>query len=190
MLPACVTLAEIALERRPALFSDATRIFYETSYVRTFESRAASGAFFARWFGNYAKSQADAFFIALDAREQAVAYLAGCIDSFSAATACIRDAIDYYTPAFSSALQDYPSHFHINVEPSFQGKGIGRHLVDRFSRLCRDSGSAGMHVVTNEASPAVKFYEACGFRRLPWPTDAASTLAVLARASFSPQQRL
>jgi ribosomal protein S18 acetylase RimI-like enzyme len=163
-------------------------IFFETANTRSFDSAEKQHAFFMRWFGHYAGSQPEAFIFALEPDGQVCGYVAGCIDSFSAASKAIIADIPYFTPPFCRALAAYPSHFHINVKPALQGKGAGRLLTSRFVQLCADSGSPGIHVVTGASSPAVKFYEACDFKRLSPGVWIGAQHAVLIRRTGAPSK--
>jgi GNAT superfamily N-acetyltransferase len=156
-------------------------IFFETANTKSFASEDDKHAFFMRWFGHYAGTQPEAFLLALTPDGQVCGYVSGCIDSFSPASEAIIGDIPYFTPAFCAALAAYPSHFHINVKPGLQGKGVGRLLTARFVQLCTDAGSPGIHVVTGASSPAVQFYEACNFRRLPPGAWIGAGHAVLTR---------
>lgn len=62
---------------------------------------------------------------------------------------------------------------HLYVAPGFQGRGIGRHVVDG---LKRDADAAGLplRLTALNGSPANDFYRACGF--LPVSTDSLDTL--------------
>jgi GNAT superfamily N-acetyltransferase len=170
---------------RPRLIREATQIFFETANIKVFESPSAREAFYQRWFGHYLAADPASFLLALDEYGAAIGYLAGCLDSFSEAARIIISDIPFYTPAFCSALRDHPSHVHINVKPGYQGKGVGRLLIARFFQLCRDRGSSGIHVVTGAKSPAVTFYQACGFTPFSVP-DAAPDLALLVYAIPAP----
>jgi ribosomal protein S18 acetylase RimI-like enzyme len=161
-------------------------IFFETANTKTFDSEEEKQAFFMRWFGHYAGTQPEAFLFALTPDGEVCGYVAGCIDSFSAASKAIIAGIPYFTPAFCAALAAYPSHFHINVKPGLQGKGVGRLLTDRFVQICERAGSPGIHVVTGASSVAVKFYEACNFKRLSLGAWAGAQHAVLVRATSAP----
>ena len=167
------------------LIHEATQIFFETAHIKVFESLSAQDAFYERWFGHYLKTDPASFLLAVDANGAAIGYLAGCLDSFSEAARIIISDISFYTPAFCSALRDHPSHFHINVKPGHQGKGVGRQLISGFFQLCRDQGSRGIHVVTGAKSRAVNFYRTCGFTPFTVP-DAALDLAVLVYAIPAP----
>jgi GNAT superfamily N-acetyltransferase len=178
-----VTLSECTAPERARLVAQAEGIFFETSHQKDFGTAAARQVFLNRWFGHYADAQPQAFLLALNAQGEVTGYLAGCLDSFSAAANLIVADIDYFTPAFCQALTNYPSHFHINVAAVCRGQGIGHRLVERFADICARAGSPGMHVVTGAASRAVRFYEACGFRQVT-PYDGASPgLAVLIRST-------
>jgi GNAT superfamily N-acetyltransferase len=182
-----VPFVEIASPQRERIAGEATEIFYETAYTRSFPSPEAKDEFHKRWFGHYLDTYPASFLLALDARGgAAVGYLAGCIDSFSEAARVIIAGIPNYTPAFLTAARDYPSHFHINVKPGHQGQGVGRLLVEHFIRQCQASGSPGIHVVTGAASRAVKFYEGCGFKRAAPFADADPGVAVLLYAVRTP----
>jgi GNAT superfamily N-acetyltransferase len=167
------------------LIREATQIFFETANIKVFESLPAQDAFYQRWFGHYLATDPLLFLLALDGNGATIGYLAGCLDSFSEAARIIISDIPFYTPAFCSALRDHPSHFHINVKPGYQGKGVGRLLIARFFNLCRDRGSPGIHVVTGAKSRAVKFYRACGFEPFAIP-KADPGLAVLVYAIPAP----
>ncbi|MGO9485926.1 MAG: N-acetyltransferase family protein [Rhodomicrobium sp.] len=178
----CVTLSESSPEEGARRLAQATQIFFETAYTTSFGSPAAKQAFLQRWFGNYAGTHPGAFLFALDENGDVTGYLAGCPDSFSPASKTILAGIDYFTASFCAALINYPSHFHINVKPGQQGKGIGHLLVARFAQMCAGGGSSGVHVVTGASSRAVKFYESCGFRPVTPYAGADPGLAVLIRA--------
>ncbi len=171
---------------RARWLAQAEAIFFGTAYTMSFSSPAAKLAFFNRWFGCYAETQPQTFLLSIGQDGDVTGYLAGSIDSYSAASKRIRAGIDYFTPAFCEALKDYPSHFHINVDPANQGQGIGHRLTVRFLDICAEAGSPGIHVVTGASSRAIKFYEACGFRRLTLQPEADAGHAVLVYATAAP----
>jgi len=179
----CVTLRLCPPAERARLLAQATDIFFETANTKSFGSAEAKHAFFMRWLGHYASIEPEGFLFALTPGGGVCGYVAGCIDSFSVGSKAIIADIPYFTPAFCTALAAYPSHFHINVMPGSQGKGIGRQLTARFVRICAEAGSPGIHVVTGASSPAVKFYEACNFKRLSPGTWIGGEHAVLARVT-------
>jgi GNAT superfamily N-acetyltransferase len=179
-----VPLTETDATERARLIREATQIFFETAHIKVFESPSVQEAFYERWFGHYLKSDPALFLLALDGNGAAIGYLAGCLDSFSEAARIIISDISFYTPAFCSALRDYPSHFHINVKPGHQGQGVGRLLLARFFRLCRERSSPGIHVVTGPKSRAVNFYRGCGF--VPFAVPEADDLALLVYAIPAP----
>ncbi len=182
----CVTLSDCSPADGARLLAQAREIFFETSLTKSFKSAASRLAFLRRWFGNYADAYPGAFLFALNDDGGVAGYIAGCPDSFSPASKTIIGDIGYFTPSFCDALKNYPSHFHINVRPGLQGKGIGHALTARFGEICASAGSPGIHVVTSATSRAVKFYEACGFKRVTPGADPG--LAVLIRATVAPQK--
>lgn len=182
----CVSLSQCSAADGARWLLQAEEIFFETAYTKDFGPGPARRAFCNRWFAHYADTQPGAFLLALTLQGSVAGYLAGCIDSFSAASGIITGDIDYFTPAFCAALKNCPSHFHINVKPESQGKGVGHKLVARFLQICAEAGSPGIHVVTGASSRAVRFYEACGFRQVIPYAGASPGLAVLVRATRAP----
>ncbi len=176
-------LTEKDAAERVRLVGEATQIFFETANIKVFDSPLVQEAFYERWFGHYLKTDPATFLLALDGNGAAIGYLAGCLDSFSQPARLIIGDISFYTPAFCFALRDYPSHFHINVKPGYQGRGLGGLLLTRFVQLCRERGARGIHVVTGTESRAVNFYRTCGFTPFTVP-DA--DLAVLVYAIPAP----
>jgi GNAT superfamily N-acetyltransferase len=174
--------------RARLLLSEAERIFFETAYTKDFASSEEKAAFRARWFGRYAELYPGAFLLALGEDRSVLGYIAGCIDSFAPASRAILGDIPNYTPEFLAAVVDYPSHLHINVLPGRQGQGIGRALITRFTGLCREHGSPGIHLVTGAVSRAVKFYESCNFKRMEI-AGLNPQLAVLTYITAAPQNR-
>jgi ribosomal protein S18 acetylase RimI-like enzyme len=161
-----LSLSELEPGERPRILEEAAAIFWVTAGSPTFDSPAEGQAFYMRWFGRYLETQPELFFLAVDDGGAAIGYLAGLLDTFSAAARPIAGDIAYYTPSFRAGVASYPSHFHINVKPGHQGKGLGRRLVERLCEDCAVAGSSGIHVVTGAQSRAVDFYRSCGFERV------------------------
>jgi GNAT superfamily N-acetyltransferase len=178
-------MSEVKAAERARRTREAAHIFFETASVQVFDSPAVRDAFYERWFGHYVDADPSLFLLALDETGGAIGYLAGCLDSFSEAARAIIGDISLYTPAFCAALRDYPSHFHINVKPGHQGRGIGRRLIERFLQLCRERGSPGIHVATGSGSRAVSLYRTCGFTPFA-PPEPDPTLALLVSAIPAP----
>ena len=61
-------------------------------------------------------------------------------------------------------VKDYWKLSHLFVSPEFQGRGIGRMLVEAAVEGCRDKGPH-FKIELNSSSNATGFYEAVGFRR-------------------------
>lgn len=64
-------------------------------------------------------------------------------------------------------VAEYPSHLHIDLLPPFQGRGLGRRLMDRLCEALAAGGSTGVHLgvsVANERATA--FYRHLGFEEL------------------------
>ncbi len=62
---------------------------------------------------------------------------------------------------------DYPAHLQINVLPAFQGRGIGRALVETELARLRGEGVRGVHVVIKQTNKdAIAFFERLGFAKI------------------------
>jgi ribosomal protein S18 acetylase RimI-like enzyme len=67
-----------------------------------------------------------------------------------------------------SGLDDFPAHLHIDILPSYQGRGNGRRLIEAFMSAAALAGAPGAHVVVAVANArAHGFYLRVGFERLP-----------------------
>ena len=77
---------------------------------------------------------------------------------------------NYRTPAI---LDRWPSHLHINLDPSARGRGVGKALIERFLHHARQKGSPGVHLAARIDNPgALRFCSSAGFReegRRPLP---------------------
>ncbi|MHC4741361.1 MAG: GNAT family N-acetyltransferase [Planctomycetota bacterium] len=67
-------------------------------------------------------------------------------------------------------VKDYWKLSHLFVLPEFQGRGIGRSLVEAAVEGCRDR-SPLKKIELNSSSDAAGFYEAAGFRQTGPPID-------------------
>jgi GNAT superfamily N-acetyltransferase len=70
-------------------------------------------------------------------------------------------------------LDGYPAHLHIDLLPPYQGRGLGRRLIDRFLTTV---DAPGVHVgmVTGNVK-ARGFYDRLGFTELPVPDPGPLT---------------
>lgn len=69
--------------------------------------------------------------------------------------------------SFSKYAKEYPAHLHIDILPQYQGKHIGKELMNTlFHHLKEQKVSGLMLSVSRENKGAIAFYEKCGFRVL------------------------
>lgn len=72
-------------------------------------------------------------------------------------------ALHHFFPAPGALVAEYPSHLHIDLLPSTQGRGYGRKMMDRLRAQLREAGSPGLHLgVDPRNTGAVGFYRALG----------------------------
>ncbi len=72
----------------------------------------------------------------------------------------------YTQNAVTDVAKDFPAHLHINVLPSFQGRGVGRALITTLIAHLRAEGVKGAHLVVAQSNTgAIAFYERLGFSR-------------------------
>jgi ribosomal protein S18 acetylase RimI-like enzyme len=73
-------------------------------------------------------------------------------------------------------VADYPAHLHIDLLPPYQGKGLGRQLMDAFLAALRDAGVPAVHLsMVDTNTRARAFYDRCGFSVIDVPMDAPVT---------------
>jgi GNAT superfamily N-acetyltransferase len=168
-------------------------IFFTSSSVQKFTDETARVRFRARWLGRYLDNYPGSFFVALDASipspetpliplpaassfpppargregwgssskdETVIGYLAGCLEDLR--NNPLFADLAYYT-AFAPLCDTYPAHLHINVAAEARSKGVGAALIEAFAAQCADAKLPGLHLVTDEKSRNVRFYEQNGF---------------------------
>ena len=73
---------------------------------------------------------------------------------------------------YASQLKPWPGHFHIDILPSHQRQGYGKMLINAFRDAAKAQGCTGAYLGMGGSNyDAARFYEACGFRRLPHVLD-------------------
>ncbi len=67
----------------------------------------------------------------------------------------------------AAAEEDYPAHFHVNLEPDFRAHHAGSVLVETFLAHLQDARSLGVHANVREDNPRARaFFEKLGFTEL------------------------
>ncbi len=142
---------------------------------------ARAQAFAERWVGPYERFLPGWTLRALR-KGRVAGYLTGCPDTRS----LLRFAGPGSEPAAAAparlrrlVLRHYPAHLHMNVAPAFQGKGLGRRLIERYLSMLRRSGVRGVHLVCGEGPEA--FYMRKGFSLLERFRSGGVRLSAMAR---------
>jgi GNAT superfamily N-acetyltransferase len=52
------------------------------------------------------------------------------------------------------------------LKPVYQGKGIGKYMLDKIEEIARKKNMNGLHLNVNRFNDAYKFYKHCGFKTL------------------------
>lgn len=144
------------------------------------------------WAGGYVALEPEHGYVVVDGADRPVGYALGALDSraFEAelervwwprlrahyprdATAIApgdriaRHLIHHPPRADDAIVGDFPSHVHIDLLPSAQGRGDGRRLIERLLGSLRADGSPGVHLgVSPRNVRAIGFYRALGFEEL------------------------
>ncbi len=64
-------------------------------------------------------------------------------------------------------LDQYPAHFHINIQQTFRGQHLGYQLVERFADQAKTAGLSGIHLgVSADNVASCRFFERMGFALL------------------------
>ena len=139
--------------------SEVIKVFFQTSSVHSFSTDEDKELFLYRYFGYYQEHYPQFFFVAIEG-DKPVGYICGSDSSFEDKDLLrLQPQVEY----FEAECVGYPAHLHININPEYHGKGIGRKLMDIFHDTLSDHKVAGLHIVTTPKSDNVKFYRACGF---------------------------
>jgi ribosomal protein S18 acetylase RimI-like enzyme len=144
------------------------------------------------WAGPYVALEPEHDFVVVDDDDRAIGYILAARDSraFEARLECewwpdlrtrypldeartaAGDRIAVYlmhhpTRGDDAIVAEYPSHLHIDLLPSAQGRGDGRRLVERLAASLHDAGSTGVHLgVSSRNRRAIGFYRNLGFESL------------------------
>lgn len=148
------------------LLAQVETIFFEAS-GRAFIPGPERDAFRERWLGRYLHGGTDVVLVAIEGRETVAGYLVGAIES-PVEQERFAD-IGYFRSDFADLARRFPAHLHINLAPTYRGRGIGARLIESFVTRAAAGGAAGAHVVTGTGMRNVRFYERCGF----WPRATA-----------------
>ena len=69
-------------------------------------------------------------------------------------------------------VKKYPSHLHIDIVKSGQGKGLGKLMIKHMMEQLRTAGSTGVHLhVSSKNYRAQEFYKKLGFTTFKFGTD-------------------
>ncbi|MDP6952556.1 MAG: GNAT family N-acetyltransferase, partial [Alphaproteobacteria bacterium] len=147
-------------------------ILPEADIRKIFDATAgtlAGDAYYRRWTGHYLANCRE--LVLLAGQGPVVGYLMGCYDSMA-----LADDI-FYIRAFTDLYATYPAHFHVNLLPAAQGRGVGRTLIEAFL-----ADAPPTHVVTGERATNRAFYSRLGFVDATSRYVAGRELVLLGRA--------
>jgi GNAT superfamily N-acetyltransferase len=157
-------------------------IFFEASGTKTFASSEERHSFRERWLGRFLLHDAQHAFLAIAGVglpiETLAGYLVGSIED--PARAARYDDLGYFK-ALSHLTARYPAQLHVNLAVSWQGRGVGRLLVEAFCRHVQSLGVPGVHVFTGRGMGNVGFYEAMGFNEVGCIVWNGREIVMLAR---------
>jgi GNAT superfamily N-acetyltransferase len=138
-------------------------IFFAASSVQIFADEPARNSFKARWLDRYLNHYIESFFIARADDGVLIGYLAGCLEN-PILNPLFND-LGYYK-VFAPYCASYPCHLHINVASDYRNHGVGAALIEAFAAQASNIEAPGMHIVTNEGTRNIRFYERNNFRIL------------------------
>ena len=154
----------LARPRASSLIAQLDAIFFEASGTKTFASSEDRATFRERWLGRYLAHDAQHAFLAVagagSPSETLAGYLVGSIED--PALAERFDDLGYFK-ALSDLTARYPAQLHVNLASSWQGRGVGRALVEAFCQHVQGLSVPGVHLFTGRGMRNVRFYERAGF---------------------------
>jgi len=131
-------------------------IFFLSSHSGASLAGVARKKFFDCWAGYYLDKIPEQTLLFKARSGEIVGYLTGCLNS-AAASPLYRSC--FYYREFNVFYTEFPAHFHVNCDPEFRGRGIGRKLVETFVNRVKQAGAPGAHLVTGKAARNRRFYE-------------------------------
>ncbi len=135
-------------------------IFFLSSYSGAPLVGAAREKFFDCWAGYYLEEMPEHTSLFKMESGRIIGYLTGCLNS--AAARPLYGSCFYYRE-FDGFYAEYPAHFHVNCDPKFRGRGVGKRLVQHFVSGLKQVGNPGVHLVTGKGARNRRFYERLGF---------------------------
>lgn len=131
-------------------------IFFNASNIKEFKNIEEREKFFYRWCGQYLEHYPDSFFVAIE-EDKVLGYCCSHPDSLKALDEFKIPGQEFFKELFS----EYPLHLHINCHADSRGKGVGRKLIEKQSRLTM----TGIHIITEKNADNCGFYRKLGFDR-------------------------
>jgi GNAT superfamily N-acetyltransferase len=134
-------------------------IFFLSSAIQSFDSEEAKQSFHYKYLGYYQQSHPE-LLITLMLADQVIGYICGVTDS--------KNALELFKlqphyHLFLDLYDQYPGHLHINVHPSFTGKGHGRLLLHQFENVLASLDVQGVHLITGPSASNRFFYSQNGY---------------------------
>ena len=137
--------------------TDVKKIFYQTAAKNIDRDKL-----FSDWLAPYLNHYGDNFVLALNRQEQVVGYLNFCLNSSQYLEHHALGANQRSMLLFRDLFNDFPIHCHMNVDPNFQGHGIGRKLIKCFLAQVDSQKYAGWHIITSADASNRYFYQKTG----------------------------
>ncbi len=134
-------------------------IFFECSTQKIFSSSSKKRLFKQKYLDHYLENHPEFCFL-LFKQEVVCGYIIGTLDTLRRFD--YSEVFPYYDNIKDSIIK-YPSHLHINILPSEQGKGQGRALLLELENKFARGLSPGVHIFTSLDASNVKFYKSCGY---------------------------
>lgn len=101
-----------------------------------------------------------------------IEWLSGLLDNKHAYQIFLQDNSEFvgYLASAQTLWEDHLTIVETFIAPPYQGKGIGKQLVERAVAFAKKQGLKGVIVQTEQENlPAQKLYEKTGFRKLMNP---------------------
>ncbi|TVR67377.1 MAG: N-acetyltransferase [Spirochaetaceae bacterium] len=147
-----------------ACLPETRQILLDAAAVDGFISTRSREQFCYAYFGYYREAAPELFLVAFGKPplpEKVLGYVCAVADT--------RNHPELYRlaphiPLFDDLYDRFPAHFHIIIDASVRGRGVGTSLLGELEmRLRKSCGTSGLHLVTGEGSRCVNFYRKNGF---------------------------
>lgn len=153
-------------------------IFWQTASPQSFDDKEKQELFKYRYLVHYIENYPGHCYVILSQKDEVFGYLCG--DGARSSYHQLKQLHAYYY-LFEQYFSTYPAHFHINIAPNYQLKGLGAQLVAHYCEVLTLERCPGVHLITAQSARNVSFYQKLHFKSVQVKGYLNSNLLLLGK---------